>query len=285
MTTQFKYYDNWKTQVLECAQCGWRGTFEQGAVDYFGEVMDSSCPGCTKMLAIVSYPTNAETEANMDKLTDQEKREFSDRKRFLVEWEEASLKSADQLPDLEGPAFTLVWDMVGREKGHERLYTVLRHGEQEIWRERACYEGYERFREIVEILKVKFGHRLLDVVPTDASTRYLYGDKLYAHKIIQDIRKSFTKLRLIRANLESSWVFGLQMQAEEKEEAQCYGSFLNRIEAEPLMSEPDRLQFLAEVVDCERSGELAPWSAERLRQRLTRAVRRSMATKKHKRKR
>jgi hypothetical protein len=41
------------------------------------------------------------------------------------------------------------------------------------------------------------------------------------------------------------------------------------------MSEPDRLQFLAEVVDCVRSGELAPWSAERLRQRLTRAVRRS----------
>jgi hypothetical protein len=219
MTTQFEYYDDWKTPILECAQCGWKGTFEQGAVDYFGEVMDSSCPGCEKMLAIVSYPSSEETEANMDKLTGQENREFSARKRFLAEWEASSLKSADQLPDLEDPAFTLVWDMVGREEGCERLYTVLRHGEQEIWRELACYEGYERFQEIVKILKAKYGHRLLGVVPTEASTLYLYGDRLAAIKIVEDIRKSFSKLRLIRDNLGSSWAFGQQLEAEENKEA------------------------------------------------------------------
>lgn len=282
MTTLFKYYDDWKTPILECAQCGWKGTFEQGAVDYFGEVMDSSCPGCEKMLAIVSYPTSEETEVNMDKLTAQEKREFSARKRFLAEWEAASLKSADQLPDLEDGAFTIVWDMVGREEAHEQLYTVLRHGEQEIWRERACYEGYQRFREIVEILKLKYGHRLLDVEPTQASKLYLYGDRLAAIEIVEDIRNSFSKLRLIRHNLGASWELGLQLEAEEKIEAEVCGELGARIEGPPILTATERDAFLAEIMALERAGTLAPWNA-RYFSRLVR--RRSMPPTKRRKKR
>lgn len=89
-----------------------------------------------------------------------------------------------------------------------------------------------------------------------------------------------SKKRLIRHNLEASWASQEWLVKEHDDEAQCYGAFLNRIEAEPLMSEPDRRQLLAEVVDCVLSGELATWSAERVRQRLDRAVRRSLAPKK-----
>jgi hypothetical protein len=187
MARRFGYYDDWKTPILQCLNCGWKGTFEQGSVDYFGALMDSSCPGCDTMLAIVSYPTSAETDANMDKLTDQEKREVSARKRFLAQWEAASLKSADQLPDLQGAELTLAWDWLENEQKH---FTVIRHGHTEVWHELACYEGYERFQEILKILKAKYGSRLVDVVPTDASTLHLHGDSIRAIDIVQNIRKS-----------------------------------------------------------------------------------------------
>jgi hypothetical protein len=219
MTTHFSYYSDWKTPILTCPQCGWTGTFEQGEVELYSELMDTSCPRCDTMLALVSYPTIKESEANVDKLTSEEKRELATRKKFMAEWEASSLKSPDELPDLEGPTITILWDQVGREGGHEPLYTVLRHGKREIWRERACWEGYERFDEVVKILQAKYGHRLLDVVPTQASTQYLYGDRLWTIEAVEDIRKSLSKLRLIRANLSSAWILAQQLEQDAREEA------------------------------------------------------------------
>ena len=42
MAKHFKYYDDWKSFILECPNCGWSGTFEQGAVEYYNELMDCS---------------------------------------------------------------------------------------------------------------------------------------------------------------------------------------------------------------------------------------------------
>ena len=139
---------------------------------------------------VTAHLTSAETDANMDKLTDQEKREVSARKRFLAQWEAASLKSADQLPDLQGAELTLAWDWLENEQKH---CTVIRHGHTEVWHELACYEGYERFQEILKILKAKYGSRLVDVVPTDASTLYLHGVSMSAIGIVQNIRKSLKR--------------------------------------------------------------------------------------------
>ncbi len=134
MARHFGYYDDWKSAILECAQCGWKGTFQQGSEEYFGELMDSSCPKCDTMLAIVSYPTSRESEKNWDKLTEEEKREFLDRKTWLEEWEASSLKSVNQLPDLQGAELTLAWDWLEHE---QKKFTVIRHGHTEVWRERA----------------------------------------------------------------------------------------------------------------------------------------------------
>jgi len=77
---RFKYFDNWKTEILTCPKCGWKGIFEEGEVEYHGVLMDSSCPDCdwlsSPMLAIVRYPSMQETEANWDKLNDDEKQEL-----------------------------------------------------------------------------------------------------------------------------------------------------------------------------------------------------------------
>jgi hypothetical protein len=54
----FHYDEDWKSALLNCPKCGWQGTFEEGDVEFYSQVMDSHCPKCqgddSPMLAIVS---------------------------------------------------------------------------------------------------------------------------------------------------------------------------------------------------------------------------------------
>ncbi len=191
----FGYYDDWKTDILTCPKCGWSGTFEQGDVEYHSELMDSSCPVCqwpdAPMLAIVSYPTIEEDEAHFDKLSDKEKATLAERKRFIAEANKTSLKSPDELPDLSASEIVLSWDFREDEEG--KKWTDICFGRQVLWSELAVYEGAERFEEVIGILKQKYGSRLLDVVPTDASIIYLYGDDLSAIPLIDHLRANLGK--------------------------------------------------------------------------------------------
>jgi len=193
---QFGYYDNWKTEVLTCPKCGWSGTFEQGDVEHYDELMDSSCPVCkwpdAPMLAIVSYPTIAESEANLDKLSDEEKASLAERKQVLAEVDKTSLKSPDELPDLTGSGIVLTWDF--REDRDGQSWTDIRHGERILWSERAVYEGAERFVEVVDILKRRYGDRVVDLVPSDASGIYLYGDHISSIGMVDGARASLRKV-------------------------------------------------------------------------------------------
>ncbi len=145
------------------------------------------------MLAIVRFPTMAETEANIDRLSDEEKADYLERKRFLVRLEETSLKSPDDLPDLSAAEIRLSWDF--HEDEDQESWTILRHGEQIVWQELAVYEGAERFVEVLEILKRKYGERLVDVVPTDASEVFLYGDRLRFVGMVETARTQLADCR------------------------------------------------------------------------------------------
>lgn len=193
----FGYYENWRTHPLTCPKCGWTGSFEQGSMEHHKALMDSSCPMCSwedaPMLAIVRFPTMAETEANIDRLSDEEKADYLERKRFLVRLEETSLKSPDDLPDLSAAEIRLSWDF--HEDEDQESWTILRHGEQIVWQELAVYEGAERFVEVLEILKRKYGERLVDVVPTDASEVFLYGDRLRFVGMVETARTQLADCR------------------------------------------------------------------------------------------
>lgn len=78
----------------------------------------------------------------------------------------------------------MIWDYVTDNDDE----TIVRYGERELWREPAFYEGYERYLEVVEMLSQKYGHRLLDLVPTQASELFLYGDMLAAPRIVEKCR-------------------------------------------------------------------------------------------------
>lgn len=187
--------DNWQNEILVCPKCGWSGTFKQGSVEYYEALMDSSCPACdyseSPMLAIVSYTTNTDSKSNLDSVTDDEQAELAAQDDFIRSFDEACLKTASQLPDLSPEQITLSWEFSGEEA--ETSQTIIRHGEQVVWSEPAIWEGYERFQEVVSILKQKYGDRLIDVVPTTDSELYLYGDNLRATEIVSQARNAIRR--------------------------------------------------------------------------------------------
>ena len=190
----FRYYDNWREVVLQCPACRWSGTFHQGHVGYYRDLMDSSCPQCpsSPILAIVSYPTDEEVRANWDKLSEDEREDFRRREAWLARFEAASLKSASQLPELDGAELCLVWDFAD-QKGTEGAVTIIRYGSLVIWKEPARWEGFDRFVEVLRILKNKYGARLVDLEPSGASELYLYGDSSVGFDLVREAREELKR--------------------------------------------------------------------------------------------
>ncbi|MEI8230591.1 MAG: HD domain-containing protein [Candidatus Peregrinibacteria bacterium] len=56
-------FDDWRNAELTCPVCGWKGKIEHKYTEAHDGLFDYSCPKCDKMLAIVSYPTQEETDA------------------------------------------------------------------------------------------------------------------------------------------------------------------------------------------------------------------------------
>ncbi len=213
VTKIFNWFDGWRTEILTCPKCGWKGTFEDGQIEIYDELWDSTCPVCNvrdpfnaPMLAIVSYPTIEEYEANWDKLSESEKNHVKKWKKFHSDWELAKLKTEINLPDLAGESLTLTWDFEFAEDSTP--ITVIKHGEREIWRELACYEGFRRYEEIVDILKKKYGPRLADVAPTEVSKTYLYGDKFLSIDVVKKVRESLK-------DAHESWLSGNKCEGKE----------------------------------------------------------------------
>ena len=151
--------------------------------------MDSSCPDCdwfeAPMLAIVSFPSMEDALANWGKLSAEERETWLKRADFERRLEEETLKSPDQLPEIEEDLIELVWDYEG---GLDDLMTVVRHRGRKIWREPAVYEGYFRFKDVLGILEQKYGPRLVDLVPAEDAVFFLNGDNIQSLRWVTEWR-------------------------------------------------------------------------------------------------
>lgn len=190
MAKSYDYYDDWKNEVLQCPKCGWSGTFEEGLVDCYDELMDSSCPECdvfeSPILAIVSHSTTGQAKANWDKLSDAEQVEVSLIEGLRADYEQKKLRDSSILPAIKQERFVLYWDFHYAGFASEM---IIRHGEDVIFREPAVYEGYERFTEVAKLLIDRYGSALIDLIPTSRSECYLYGDRLSAGSIVEKARR------------------------------------------------------------------------------------------------
>lgn len=181
----YNYYDDWKSEAAACKKCPWTGTLDEGVHETFSDLFEVNCPKCDGRLALVMFPTLDEMVRAAPKLSPLERSYNAAASRFAMRFEALKLRSPDQLPELEADALVLVWEGV-TEEGHET--TVIRHGNDIVWREPAVWEGYTRFEEILKILKHKYGHRLLDVVPAPSSELWLWGDRLGAPGAVDHYR-------------------------------------------------------------------------------------------------
>jgi hypothetical protein len=153
------------------------------------------------MLAIVSYPTLEELRANQDKPGIREYVQRID--AGLDKFAREKLRKPGQLPEIEEDSFILVWDNDHSNRDDRR--TLIKYGEIIVFSEPTRWEEYERFAEVAEILKARYGHRLKDLVPTPASEDWLFGDKFRAPEYVESVRE---KLRSQSGAVDSGGATG-----------------------------------------------------------------------------
>ena len=176
-------YYTYKKHHCHCKKCMWQGLgseLRQG--ELFGELFELDCPSCSETVTFVPYPTIDESRANWNLLSERERAQVERIEEHQTKFDAMSLKTTEQLPGIAAPAFSLIWDYVDN-------MTVLRLGETVIFSEPALYEGYERFEEVALILKERYGTALIDLVPSQASWFYLYGDAISSSSRLQKFRR------------------------------------------------------------------------------------------------
>jgi hypothetical protein len=154
--------------------------------DYNYECAERLCPVCEECITVVLHPTFEEARANWDKVSEWDRKNIKAAEAFQAEFKRRKLREPAQLPDIAEPSFTLSWDFV--DEGSHRE-TLIKCGEKIIFAEPALWEGYERFVEVAEILRARYGAALCDLMPTAVSELYLYGDYSGSSRVVAAARK------------------------------------------------------------------------------------------------
>jgi hypothetical protein len=179
---KFRFY---KGQSFSC-KCGWNGTGEQAH-----EGGDSSscfpllCPTCGKYLDWIDILESVEETLKYG--TEKDKEEALKRQAFFKRVIAAELKSCDQLPEIEADEIVITLHEEEPVDGGD-AYIVLSYQDKELWREVRSFEYYTRYLNLGELLKQKYGSRLVDFEAE--YTVYLGGDYLSAFDKVRKFRKS-----------------------------------------------------------------------------------------------
>lgn len=146
------------------------------------------CPRCDRMLVIVPYPTHEETRAAAAAGSEEARSDLRGvevREAFLSRAHATELRLPQQLPPIRRWTVVVDWDF--EERDGEK-WTILRHGDRELWRELAYWEGYERFA-VAEILRRRYGRRLRGLQPTSDANVYLLGDRLWTIEAVDRLNE------------------------------------------------------------------------------------------------
>lgn len=170
-----EYYDNWREEEFDCPACKWHGLGNALMLgDYNWECAERLCPACEELITMVLHPTIEEACANWDKVAEWDRRNIKAAEARQADFARQKVREPAQLPDISDASFILQWDFV--DDGSRRE-TLIKHGGNVVFAEPALYEGYERFIEVAEILRSRYGATVRDLIPTQRSEIYLYGDQ------------------------------------------------------------------------------------------------------------
>lgn len=194
-----KFYDykskkSYTELNFSCKKCDWSGTgeeAEEGDGPSSGSGFPVFCPKCRELIEWI------DCTVSYDELliygTEEDKAYARERIDFWNNWHKAKLKSPDQLPDID--ADEIIITLREKEKPHtgkiDDADIILYWKDKELWRETRLYEYYGRYLELGEILKEKYGERLIDFEAK--RTVHLGGDYLCAFDEVREFRKSLKR--------------------------------------------------------------------------------------------
>ena len=154
------------------------------------------CPKCCGRLFTVLGANFKDTEEAAAEGNEEAIRQLAWMKE-KQKWQKARIElfarehlgSIDQLPDLPGESLEFTWD-IGDADGD--TYQIIRAGSEgtEIWREIAFWDNTDRFKEVRNLLKEKYGKRFKCLNFTDGSLEWLCGDNIrHLDQLREDIKK------------------------------------------------------------------------------------------------
>lgn len=193
------YFENWKTTLLTCSVCLWRGMAEPLRMTHNDSELypesSFSCPNCRKKLLTVEHTaTMVETIANLDKLSSVQRSHILEVQKSEQEILNSALKDGHQLPDLSSGSKKLIWDI---EQDQDKIqWNIIKHDAHVLWRQRASWEGATEFARIISILSQRYGKDICDLEPTDLSLRWLCGDSFQTQGIVENARRRLGWRRL-----------------------------------------------------------------------------------------
>jgi len=186
-----------------CRKCAWKGRGKDFVVgELFDELAEYHCPACRSMIACQCYPTLHDAKEAWQLLSDKDKESWLELERWQTVRERCKLRSPDQLPVIAGASFALTWNLVD-DPETKHSWTVIRHGEREVWREPAVYDGADHFAHIVSMLRERYGSALEDVIPTGGKSElFLLGDDLHAPAKVSAVRSEIGGGRVRKARFK-----------------------------------------------------------------------------------
>jgi len=185
-----KEQKHYKELNFSCKKCDWSGTGEQAK-----EGMDSNsgfpllCPKCDEYIEWISIMVSLDELLKYG--TEQDKADARRRQDFLNRVWASELKSPDQLPDIDVDEIIITLREEEKQTGSDDAYIVIYWKDKELWREVRSFEYYPRYLELGELLKEKYGERLIDFEAEH--TVYLGGDSLTAFEKVDSFRKTLKR--------------------------------------------------------------------------------------------
>lgn len=178
------YYRFFDGSPVSCEKCDWSGPGDDWSTEMNRgmDLFDIYCPSCGAKRGFLAFPTHEEVRAAAaagDPRAIEALPDLDEREEFLDRAHDAHLTDESELPDLEGEHFELIWDFEPGADDEDSI-TVIRHGDRELWREVAYWEGGDRFADVFTNLRRRYGQRLIGLEATDRSQPYLGGDHFTA---------------------------------------------------------------------------------------------------------
>lgn len=190
--TGVPYYSDWLDTSYTCRECDWQGTGREADQELFTDLIQVDCPSCFGRLFLVVFPTAEETRQAATAGNEEAQQELpglARRESYQVQVEASRLRSAADLPDLDGdeldfylelheaPHGTLLMLVTGTPDN--RVETV--DDPRVIHTEYCYYEDTEPVARLVGILEGRYGSRFR-YLQTAPATLYLQGDNLSAYR-------------------------------------------------------------------------------------------------------